>query len=226
MQQPLAHAFPRLSRCTLMGATLLLALPAHAGEPPVPTAAPNQRAVLFSLGQTQQAAGDSVAQLTAKGYTAINYQPDKTATSGSIGYRHPLANNWSADLQYHDQGEAKPTLTATLPLGKSNAQAAQDMAESLPKRGNGISVAGLHHHAHAGNWSSHVGGGAFVWHSEREATVNGVSHTSKSDGISPLVQAGLGYRLNSRTSIEGTVQHTFMPDEAVTQVAVGIVVGF
>lgn len=221
MQQPLPFRF---SSCALIGATLLLAMPAHADE--TAAVAINQRAVLFSFGQTQQSAGDSVTELTGKGYTAVNYQPDKEAISGSIGYRHPLPNNWSADVQYLNQGEAKPTLTATLPAGKSNTQAAQDMAESLPKRGQGVSVSALHHHAHAGNWTSQLGGGAFAWHSERKATVNGVSHTSKRDGISPLVQAGLGYRISPRTSIEGTLQHTFMPDEAVTQVAVGLVVGF
>lgn len=220
MQQPLFS--PRLSGCVLIGATLLLAMPTHADE----TTAPNQRAVLFSLGQTQQAAGDGVSELTGKGYTAINYQADKIATSGSIGYRHPLPNNWSADVQYLDQGETKPTLTAILPAGKSNAQAAQDMAESLPKRGQGVSVVALHHRALGGNWISQLGGGAFVWHSEREATVNGVSHTSKRDVVSPLVNAGLGYRINPRMRIEGTLQYTFMPDEAVTQAAVGVVIGF
>lgn len=222
MQQP--FPFPRASRYALIGATLLLAMSAHADD--TTKAAPNQRAILFSLGQTQQAGGDSVAELTAKGYTAINYQADKTATSGSIGYRHPLANNWSADVQYLNQGEAKPHLSATLPIGKSNAQAAQELAESLPKRGQGISVVAMYHHIHGGNWSSHLGGGAFVWRSERTATVNGTSHTNKRNGVSPLVQAGLGYRLSQRTSVEGTVQHIFMPDEAATQLAVGLVIRF
>ncbi|MBJ6608780.1 MAG: hypothetical protein JG718_00295 [Candidatus Thiothrix moscowensis] len=217
---------PSTHVCALIGATLLLAVPAAIYADGANSTAPNHRAVLFSLGQTQQAAGDSVAELTAKGYTAINYQADKTATSGSIGYRHPLANHWSVDTQYLNQGEAKPNLTATLPAGKSNAQAAQDMAESLPKRGQGISVAALHHHAHNGNWTSHLGGGAFLWHSERKITVNGTSHTSNRDGISPLVQAGLGYRITPRASLEGTLQHTFMPDEAVTQLSVGLVIGF
>lgn len=207
----------------LLGATLLLALTAstHAADE-----APNQRAALFSLGQTQQAAGDSVAELTGKGYTAITYQADKATTAGSIGYRHPLTNHWSADVQYLNQGEAKPTLTATLPAGKSNAQAAQDMAESLPKRGQGISLTATHHHALGGNWASQLGVGAFAWHSERKATVNGISHTSKRDGISPLLQAGLSYRLTPRTHLEGTLQHTFMPDEAVTQANIGVAIGF
>lgn len=196
----------------------LLSLPAQA-EP--------QRSLLISAGQASQASGAMQSQLQGQGYTNVTVTDDKKANAWSLGYRHPVNNRWSADIQYLQQGKATPQLQATLPLGKTQAQAAQDVAQAMPKRGQGISAVALYHHpVSTSKLSLQAGLGAFLWRSERTATVGTASHTSKSDGISPVVQLGASYPLNNKVQLDVHWQHTFMPDENVDRLGIGLAVGF
>ena len=196
----------------------LLSLPAQA-EP--------QRSVLISGGQASQSSGDLQSQLQGMGYTNVTVTYDKKANAWSLGFRHPINTHWSTDIQYLQQGKATPQLQATLPLGKTQAQAAQDAAEAMPKRGQGISAVALYHYPlNTRKLTLQAGLGAFLWRSERTATVGTTSHTSKSDGISPIVQLGMNYPLTNKVQLEAHWQHTFMPDEDVDRLGIGLAVGF
>lgn len=185
-----------------------------------------QRAVLVSAGSSVQSGDSTVNRLTGLGYTGTVYGKDEQADSVSLGYRHPLKAKWSLDTQYLVQGKSNPILQVTPLAGKTDAQTAQDVAESLPERGNGVSVAGIYHHPLSGKWVAQTGLGAFLWQSERTATVNATRYTRKNDGINPVLQAGLSYQITPKVLLEGSIQHFFMPDEAIDRVAVGVAIGF
>ncbi|MBU0655485.1 MAG: hypothetical protein KJ914_10185 [Gammaproteobacteria bacterium] len=183
-----------------------------------------QRSLLVSVGVAQQSIGTINSDLLGKGYSNITLNDDKQTNSIAVGYRHPLDDHWSIDTHYLDQDKAKPQLQATLPTGKTNAQAAQEIAELHPDRGQGLSVVALHHHP-LGTATLQSGIGAFAWHSEHDVTVGSTTHTTKNEGLSPLVQLGLGYPLTHNVRLEGNIQHFFMPDEAVDRVTVGLAIG-
>lgn len=187
---------------------------------------PVQRSVLFSAAQTHQDAGNPTGRLESLGYTGVTHTEDKRTASGSIGYRHPLSDHWSFDVQYLDQGETNPSLQVTLPAGKTDAQAAQDLAESLSERGQGVSAVGVYHKPLGQKWVGQVGIGAYASRNEREATVNGTKHTTKDSNLSPLVQLGLSYPLTQRTRIEGHWQHFFMSGEDLDRLGLGLAIGF
>jgi NADPH:quinone reductase-like Zn-dependent oxidoreductase len=105
-----------------------------------------QRGLLVSVGMAQQSIADISADLQNKGYSNVTVGDDRRADSATIGYRHPLNDHWSIDSQYLDQGKVQPTIQATPPTGKTNAQAAQEIAELHPDRGQGFSVVAVHHH--------------------------------------------------------------------------------
>lgn len=184
-----------------------------------------QRSLLLNVGQNKQAINDAVSSLSDKGYSSITTGNDKYATSWSIGYRQPVTKRWSVDLAYLDQGETNPTLQATAPAGTSDAQAAQDIAEALPKRGQGINVTGVYHHTLWAGLTAQAGAGVYLWKSTQEATVNGTSHTTKDKGVSPLVQLGMSYALNKKVSIDAKWQETFMPDDDISQLMLGVAIG-
>jgi hypothetical protein len=184
----------------------------------------HQRRLLMSVGVAQHSTKTINTDLLNKGYSNITLHDDKKTNSIAVGYRHPLNDHWSIDSLYLDQGKVKPQLRATLPAGKTNAQAAQEIAELHPDRGQGFSVVALHHHP-LGAATFQSGIGAFAWRSEHEVTVGSATHTTKNTGISPLVQLGWGYPLTRHIRVEGNIQHFFMPDEAVDRIAVGVAVG-
>lgn len=183
-----------------------------------------QRSLLVSVGVAQQSTGTISTDLQNKGYSNVTLNDDKQANSVAIGYRHPLNDHWSIDSLYLDQGKVKPQIQAALPAGKTNAQAAQEIADLHPDRGQGFSVVALHHHP-LGVATFQSGIGAFAWRSEHEVTVGNATHNTKNTGISPLVQLGLSYPLTRNVRMEGNIQHFFMPDEAVDRIAVGVAVG-
>lgn len=185
-----------------------------------------QGTVLLSVGTAQQSASNLKDDLQAQGYSNVQLQDDKRATSWALGYRQPMNERWSVEAQYLDQGKAKPDLTATLPAGKTDAQAAQDIAKARSERGQGLSVTALYQQPLSQRWNIQAGAGAFAWRSKNDATVGTAHYTAKDTGISPLVQVGLGYKVTSKVTLETSVQHFFMPHEDVDRVAVGVAVGF
>lgn len=186
-----------------------------------------ERGILSGIAKTyQKAETSSVVSLTNLGYTSVSMDNDDQTVSGSIGYRHSLTKHWSLDLNYLDYGKIRPQVKATLPIGKTNAQAARDIAQSLPVRGRGISAVGLYHHPLGRHWVGQVGAGAFIWRSEREAVVNGTHYVHNGNGVSPVIQLGLIRPLTSRIRLEGQLQYFAMPDEGVKRLGVGLAIGF
>jgi len=184
-----------------------------------------QRSLLLSIGQNEQAITEAISDLSNNGYSNITANDDKYATSWSIGYRQPVNKHWSVDLSYLDQGETNPTLQTTAPAGTSDAQAAQDIAESLPKRGQGVSVTGVYHKTLWAGLTAQAGAGVYLWKSTQEATVNGANHTAKDKGVSPLIQLGMSYALNKKISLDAKWQETFMPDDDISQITLGVAIG-
>jgi hypothetical protein len=199
----------------------MLGATCYAGGLPHP-----QGEVLLSVGTAQQSASHLKDDLQTQGYSSVQLQDDKRATSWALGYRQPLNERWCVEAQYLDQGKSKPSLAATFPAGKTDAQAAQDIAQARPERGQGLTVAGVYQQPLGKRWLAQVGGGAFAWRSKNEATVGNVRYTAKDTGISPLVQVGLGYKVTPKVTLETTAQHFFMPHEDVDRVAVGVAMGF
>lgn len=215
---------------TLIGISslLLASMPSHAtAKNTAPSTPELQRSLLLSVGQSRQSSGDIAGQLQNLGYTAISVNNDRQASSWSLGYRHPVNLVWSLDMEYQEQGKTNPQTQATLPFGRTEAQAAKDAAEALPKRGKGLSILGVYHYPLMANGLTlQTGIGAFVWESERTATVGGSRHTAKSEGLSPLLHLGLSYPVTKRVRLEGRWQHAMMPDEPVDNISLGIAVGF
>lgn len=203
------------------GLLIVLTMSAHAGVSSEPS-----RSLLLSVGQASQSAGAISQTLQGLGYTGISVSDDKKATGWSIGYRHPISHRFSADIQYLQQGKTNPSVQATLPLGKTNDQAAKETAESMPKRGQGLSVLGVYHQPLGNKLTLQAGLGAFAWESRRTASVGTSTHISKSDGVSAILQLGASYPVTSRASLEAQWQHTLMPDESVDRFSVGIAVNF
>lgn len=185
-----------------------------------------QRALLLSVGQASQSAGQLRQSLQSLSYTGVSVNDDERASSWSLGYRQPVSNRFSVDIQYQQQGNTEPSVQATLPSGKSNAQAAKDIAKAMPARGQGISAIGLYHHPVGHKLVLQAGVGALVWKSKRTATVGNATFINKSGGVSAALQLGVSYPITRNARIEGYWQHINMPDEAVNRVGVGIAYGF
>lgn len=185
-----------------------------------------QRAALISVGQASQPIGDLNGKLEALAYTNVSVNDEKKVMAWSLGYRHPLGKNWSADVQYLQQGKTEPTIQANPPLGKTDALAAKDAAEALPERGQGLSAIALYHRSITNNLSLQAGLGAVVWKSKRTATVGSSNYTAENDGVSAIVQLGVSYPLTKGAQVEAHWQHTFMPDEAVNRVGLGLAISF
>ena len=186
----------------------------------------SQGSVLLSVGTAQQSASKVTDTLQAQGYSNVQLQDDKRATSWSLGYRQAITDRWSVEAQYLDQGKSKSNLATTLPAGKTDVQAAQDIAKAQPTRGQGLSVTALYQQPLSQRWTMQAGAGAFAWHSKNEATVGTARYTAKDTGISPLLQVGLSYKVTPKVTLETTAQHFFMPHEDVDRVAVGVSLGF
>ena len=185
-----------------------------------------QRSVLLSVGQASQSTGEIRKTLASLGYTGISVSDDEEASGWSLGYRHPVGRRFSADIQYLQQGKTNPVVQATLPLGTTNDQAAKETAESMPKRGEGLSVLAVYHHPLTKKFTLQVGLGAFAWESKRTASVGNSTYTSESDGVNAILQLGVSYPVTARTRLEAQWQHTDMPDEAVDRLSLGIAVNF
>lgn len=187
-----------------------------------------KRSVLVSVGQSQQTAKKVDDKLVGLGYADVNVDNDKHATAWRLGYRHPLKTRpaWSADIAYQHSGDASPAVSASPPNGKSNAETAREVAKALPKRGDGVSVTMVHHKTLTPKLTLQSGIGALAWESKRKAKVGADSYTAKTSGINPLIQLGLHYPISKKTAIEGQWQHTFMPDDDVDQVHLGLAVNF
>lgn len=184
------------------------------------------RGILLSVGQASQSAGDLGQKLQTLGYGDLSVSDDKKAVAWSLGYRHPISDRFSADIQYLQQGKTEPKVEASLPSGKTSAEASKDTAEAMPKRGQGISAIALYHHPIGNKLKFQGGFGAVAWQSKRTATVGTSTYTSKSDGVSAIVQLGFSYPVTRNTRLEAHWQHTFMPFEAVDRLGLGLAVGF
>ncbi len=184
------------------------------------------RGILLSVGQASQSAGDLGQKLQTLGYGDLSVSSDKKAVAWSLGYRHPISDRFSADIQYLQQGKTEPKVEASLPSGKTSAEASKDTAEAMPKRGQGISAIAQYHHPVGKKLKFQGGLGAVVWQSKRTATIGTSTYTSKSNGVSAIAQLGISYPITRNTRLEAHWQHTFMPDEAVDRVGLGIAVGF
>ncbi|MCK5727085.1 MAG: outer membrane beta-barrel protein [Thiotrichaceae bacterium] len=181
---------------------------------------------LLHLGQAEQTSGHIEGDLNTLGFTGINIQEDKQATSWSVGYRHPFNSHWSLDSEYLDQGATHPNVQATLPLGKTNAQAAQDIAKALPKRGRGLSFTGVRHFSVSERIKVQAGVGGFLWQSQRKASVAGNSHTNKEGGLSPLLHLGIAYAITPKITADLKWQEAFMPDDNVSNMSIGMALAF
>lgn len=185
-----------------------------------------QRGLLISVGQASQSVGDMQSELQLKGYTNLSVESDEKEVAWSLGYRHAITHHWSADIQYLQQGKVEPVVEATLPLGKTTQQAAEDATESMPERGQGLSAVALYHYPLSHRLTLQAGVGAFVWQSKRRATAGSVSHTRKTDGVSPIIQLGVALPLSKGVQLETHFQRTLMPDEPVDRLGLGLVVSF
>lgn len=186
-----------------------------------------KRSVLLSVGQATQAEGNVSGQLESLGYPSVSTSADKSANAWSLGYRHPLNVNWSADIQYLQQGKTTPELQATLPLGKTTEQAVEEATEAMPKRGQGISVVAVYHYPiDASKLNLQAGFGAFFWRSKRTATIDGSAYIATTEGFSPVLQFGVSYPLTNSVQLEAYWQYINMPGEPVNRIAVGVAVDF
>lgn len=203
-----------------MSALLLITQAAPAQEKNISTAV--QRSALLSVGRQSD---DQLTELLENlGYSIIS--DDKRAGGWSLGYRHPVLSRWSADIQYLQQGKIAPAVQGTLPVGKTTEQAAKEIAETMPRSGKGVTMVALYHQPIIKKLTLQAGLGAFVWQSERVATVDTSRYTNKSDGVSGMVQLGLSYPFTDNARFEANWQHIWMPDSAVDRLGLGIAIGF
>lgn len=185
-----------------------------------------QRGLLISVGQASQSMDNLQNELSAKSYTNLSTESDEKEVAWSLGYRHAITQSWSADIQYLQQGKVEPVVEAILPLGKTTQQAAEDATAAMPERGQGLSAVALYHHPLSHRLTLQAGVGAFVWQSKRTATAGSVSHTRKTDGVSPIVQLGVALPLSKGVQLEAHLQRILMPDEPVDRLGLGLVVSF
>lgn len=233
---PQAQKAVTLKVTTLSAILLALAIPAQASDS---TSGSNatvsdakvskqpQRALLLSVGQSSQSTNAPLSQsLQGLGYTDLSISGDSSVSDWALGYRQPIGNRFSIDIQYQNQGSTTPDVQATPTLGTTNAQAAEDTAKAMPKRGKGVSAIALYHHPVGGKLTLQAGVGAYAWKSKRTATVGTNTFISKSDGVSAAAQLGMSYPITRNIRLEGHWQYIDMPDEPVDRVGVGIAIGF
>lgn len=188
-----------------------------------PVAAPLvKRGVLISVGNLDLSSGDVSSSLESNGYTGAELSGNSDAKSVAVGYRHPLGR-WSADVSYIGQGQVSANVAAA---PSASTDPAKDVALSLPIYGSGLNYAGLRHFPVSRGVSAHVGAGAFIYTSEREATIDGDRHVEKDGGVRPMAQLGLSFAITRGVSVELTGQRFFMPGEDVDRLSVGVSVGF
>lgn len=233
---PQAQKAVTLKVATLSAVLLALALPAQASDsasgstatmPDAKVSKRPQRALLLSVGQSNQSTDAPLSQsLQGLGYTDVIISDDSSVSDWALGYRQPLGNRFSIDIQYQHQGSTTPDVQATPTLGTTNAQAAEDTAKAMPKRGKGVSAIALYHYPVGSKLSLQAGLGAYAWKSKRTATVGSNTFISKSDGVSAVAQLGVSYPITNRVRLEGHWQYFDMPDEPVDRLGIGISIGF
>jgi len=186
---------------------------------------PARSGLLFSVGRSEVAEFDVVKTLTDMGYTGVTGGDMEAKIGVSLGYRQALTHRWSVDASYIFQNMQVNPFGVTVTAG-TDAQAASEVSKALPKLTQGISLVGLYHVPFSPTVSVHLGGGAFIWKGERETHIGSAIATDKENGVDPMLQLGLGYRVSERFSVEGNVQRFFMPDEPINRVSLGMVYRF
>jgi len=181
-----------------------------------------KRGVLLSIGKVDPSIGDISSNLAAGGYANPEVTDTSDARTFAVGYRQPLLRHWSVDVTYIDQGEISTNVTA----GPSGTNPAKDVALSLPIYGRGLNYAGLRHFPVMRGVTAHVGAGAFIYTSEREATIDGNKHTEKDSGVKAMTQLGLSFVITPRVNVELTGQRFFMSGDDVDRLSVGVSVSF
>ena len=216
-----------VSAVALLGSQVALA-DSHAAAPKVAPvkavmAASLKRSVLLSGGQAEPSLSDVEGNLESSGYSNASATETDSANTFGIGYRQPLNARWSIDASYIDTGGVTASVEAA-PSGSSNT--AEDVAKSLPIYGSGLNYVALRHMPISRQISAMAGGGLFLWTNEREATIDGVKHVEKDNGLNAMAQLGLSFVVTPRVSFEINAQHFLMPGDDVQRVSLGVAVGF
>lgn len=203
----------------LVASTLVVSASALAASQPAASG------ILFGLGKSSLKEYDIVQTLTSMGYSGISGGTTESKVGISLGYRHGFSSRFSLDAQYVQQNISETPLGVTVISG-TDLDAATAISKKLPKLAQGVTLAGVYHAPLSPKVSAKIGGGAFLWQGKRETQIGNVSYTDEDNGTSLMLQLGLGYRVSPSVSIEGNLQHFFMPDDPINRATMGIVYHF
>lgn len=193
---------------------------------PRATVNPVRSGILISVDESNVLEFDEEYAVANLGYPNVSGGGAKSEAGWSVGYRKAFGSRWSLDTKYVRQNATSKPLRITVNPNDAE-QAAQAISKALPKLAQGISVGLLHHTPIIGRLSTHFGGGAFIWRGERDTRIGSIRAIDKEDGVDPMLQYGLTYRLTPSIAVTGEAQRFFKTeDEDINRYSLGLVYSF
>ena len=130
-----------------------------------------QGSLSFSVGYLQQSDRRSRDILSGLGYSGISLNNDTRDTVFKLSYHRPVTPQWGIAVAYVDLGNINLTPQLTLPTGKTDTQAAQDIVDSLPLRGRGFTVKSTRKFTLSPSITLQLNGGVALLSDQLSATV-------------------------------------------------------
>ena len=125
-----------------------------------------------------------------------------------------MCSKWSLNIGWVDLGGINVQIGGTLPAGKTNLAAAQDVANSLPVRGTGLTTEARFHGSPTPKLDLNAGIGVFAYKDERTATIGGVTASNKSSSGKLFTHLGLSYQLTPKVSATAEWERYFLSEDA------------
>ncbi len=176
----------------------------------------------FSVGYLQQSDRRSRDMLGDLGYTGISLNNDTRDTVFKLGYHRPITPEWGIAMAYVDLGSINLTPQLTLPTGKTDTQAAQDIVDSLPLRGRGFTVKSTRHFILSPSMHLQLNGGVSLLSDQLSATVgtSRISDEPLSFGFVGGIEAA--YRLSQHTHLILDWEHYVQQRNDIDVMSLGV----
>lgn len=160
--------------------------------------------VSISVGSLYQSDDESIDALSNLGYTGISLNNDDKNVAVKLAYQKPITDHWGVEIAYVDLGKIDFVPQLTSPVGTSDAQAAQDVVDSLPLRGRGFTLKGTHTFALGKSFTAFsllANAGISVLKDEVAATVGTSSASNNNMEVGVVVGASGAFRLSQQMKL-------------------------
>jgi len=159
------------------------------------------RSLSLSVGYLYQDDDKSIDALSDAGYSGISLNNDDKNIAVKLAYHYPIGGQWGGEIAYVDLGNIDFDPQITIPSGRSDAQAAQDIVDSLPLRGRGFTLKSTRQFTLKENFTLQLNAGLFFFNDERTATIGTTRVENNALDVGVVVGASTAFRLSKQMNL-------------------------